>query len=470
MKKIIIVGAGIAGLSAGCYAQMNGYDAEIYEMHDIPGGLCTAWSRKGYLFDGCIHFLVGTSPSSMLHAVWNEVGALKGKHIVNHDVYMEIRGKRGEKLVLYCDIDKLEAHMKELSPADGAIIQELADAIRNFSLAGSSSVPANGDRIRQMSMQAFVQELHDPFLKGAFSIFNDMNFFLMSISSYSKKDAGWPIGGSLEFARGIEKRFLELGGRIRYRAKAVRILVEENRAAGVLLADGTGHIADYVISAADGHSTVFEMIEDKYVGDEIKTLYANASTYPTTIQISLGVNCDLSNEPHSIFVQLDEPVRIAGAMREGLLFEHYCYDKTMCPQGKSIVTSTIYSGYEYWQNLRMSGGEAYRLEKERTASAVIGAFETQFPQAKGKVEVADVATPLTYNRYTGAWKGAYMGWMSTPQYPVVQVPSEIPGLKGFYMAGQWTHARGGLPTALMTARGAIKKICAEDGCEFASNR
>ena len=41
-EKIAIIGAGISGLSAGCYARMNGYDAEIYEMDSKPGGLCTA--------------------------------------------------------------------------------------------------------------------------------------------------------------------------------------------------------------------------------------------------------------------------------------------------------------------------------------------------------------------------------------------------------------------------------------------
>ena len=42
---IIIIGAGIAGLAAGCYAQMNGYQTCIFEMHTLPGGLCTAWTR-----------------------------------------------------------------------------------------------------------------------------------------------------------------------------------------------------------------------------------------------------------------------------------------------------------------------------------------------------------------------------------------------------------------------------------------
>ena len=41
-ETIIIVGAGISGLAAGCYAQMNGYRTRIFEMHNQPGGLCTA--------------------------------------------------------------------------------------------------------------------------------------------------------------------------------------------------------------------------------------------------------------------------------------------------------------------------------------------------------------------------------------------------------------------------------------------
>ena len=61
-KSIIIIGGGIAGLAAGCYAQMNGYRTQIFELHFLPGGLCTAWERGPYVFDGCIHYLFGSGP------------------------------------------------------------------------------------------------------------------------------------------------------------------------------------------------------------------------------------------------------------------------------------------------------------------------------------------------------------------------------------------------------------------------
>jgi len=68
-KKIVIIGAGIAGLSAGVYGRMNGFDTEICEMHTLPGGLCTAWKRKGFIFDGCIHWLTGSSPKDSFYPV-----------------------------------------------------------------------------------------------------------------------------------------------------------------------------------------------------------------------------------------------------------------------------------------------------------------------------------------------------------------------------------------------------------------
>ncbi|UCE39371.1 MAG: NAD(P)/FAD-dependent oxidoreductase [Thermoplasmata archaeon] len=61
-KSIIIIGAGIAGLSAGCYARMNGYQSHIFEHHTRPGGVAATWKRKDYIIDGGIHWLMGNKP------------------------------------------------------------------------------------------------------------------------------------------------------------------------------------------------------------------------------------------------------------------------------------------------------------------------------------------------------------------------------------------------------------------------
>lgn len=76
MKKIIIIGSGVAGISAGIYARLKGYKTVIYEMHSTCGGECTGWDRKGFHFDGCIHWLIGSKPGTNMNKLWNKVGAL----------------------------------------------------------------------------------------------------------------------------------------------------------------------------------------------------------------------------------------------------------------------------------------------------------------------------------------------------------------------------------------------------------
>lgn len=65
-KSIIIIGAGMGGLATGIYGQRNGFTTTIFEFHSLPGGQCTSWKRKGYVFDGCLHHFGGGSPGSKL--------------------------------------------------------------------------------------------------------------------------------------------------------------------------------------------------------------------------------------------------------------------------------------------------------------------------------------------------------------------------------------------------------------------
>ena len=76
MKTIIIIGAGMGGLAAGIYGQYNGFKTTIFEAHSLPGGQCTSWKRKGYVFDACIHSLNGFQPNTRVNAFWRELGAM----------------------------------------------------------------------------------------------------------------------------------------------------------------------------------------------------------------------------------------------------------------------------------------------------------------------------------------------------------------------------------------------------------
>ena len=131
-KKVIIIGAGISGLCAGSYLQMNGYNTEIFELHSIPGGLCTAWNRKGYTFDFCIHWLMGSSPSEPLYKLWNELIDMEKLEFVDHEIFFQIEDTQGNTLRIFTDVDKLEKEMKRVAPEDKDLIEEFIGGIRKF--------------------------------------------------------------------------------------------------------------------------------------------------------------------------------------------------------------------------------------------------------------------------------------------------------------------------------------------------
>ncbi|HEY9218372.1 MAG TPA: NAD(P)-binding protein, partial [Phenylobacterium sp.] len=131
-KSILIIGAGVGGLSTGCYAQMNGYRTLILEMHARPGGVCTSWSRKGYVFDGCIHNLAGTSADSRVQELWRDLGVIPNLEMQAYDELVSVERGDGPPLILHTDLERLDAHLKQLSPADAPLIDELIAAARGF--------------------------------------------------------------------------------------------------------------------------------------------------------------------------------------------------------------------------------------------------------------------------------------------------------------------------------------------------
>ncbi len=495
-KTIAIIGGGVAGLCAGCYAQMNGYKATIYEMHSLPGGVCTAWQRNGYTVDSCIHWLVGSGPGSGFHKLWKEVGALQGLKILNHDEFMRVECKDGRALIFYGDIDRFERHLLELGPEDAKPIRELTQTIRKMTrfdlpvekapelytawdkLAGFLRMLPLGPAFmkwRNVTVADFASRLTSPVLREGFSALGDeMSSFpilgmVMPLAWQHTKTAGYTLGGSLPFVRNIEKRFRSLGGEIRYSARVEKILVEDDCAVGVKLADGSERRADVVISAADGRTTIFDMLGGRYLNDEVRKPYEGGmAIFPPLLYVSLGVADSLDKVPQvnsGISFPLSPKIEIDGKARERLSMNVYNFDRSLAPAGKTTIIVMLGSDYDRWTALRADPAR-YRTEKELAAERVIDALEQRIPGIRGKVEMRDVATPVTWERYTGNWRGSYEGWLMNAKSFGKQMSKTLPGLSNFYMVGQWVAPGGGLPPAVSSGRHAIQILCRKDGRPF----
>ena len=489
MAKVVIIGAGIAGLCAGVYARRSGYDVEMIERHGMAGGLATSWRRGDYTFETCLHWLLGSREGAPLHAEWREVFDIDALTFVDQEEYGRIAGPQGEELILYTDADRMEAELLKQAPQDAKQIHHLAAAVRKLRtleipdpgahwpqrwLAFLRTIPELPVlyEFSRISMREYSQRFSHPLLSAFLSGGETGNLsalaFVFSLAWMSRKNAGYAVGGSQAIIRAITEKFKNLGGRLRFGVGVKKILVENGAAAGVVLEDGEIVNADWVISAADGHATIYDMLEGSFRNAEIDKAYETLEPFPSYVQVSLGVSRNLSHQPVYLVQLLEKPLLVdPQTSLSQIAFRVFNFDTTFAPQGKTAVTAFLPTrNYGWWADLHAREPARYESEKQRIANGVIAVLEVREPGISPLVEVRDVSTPATVIRYTGNWKGSMEGWILAPGMGFSLLHNTLPGLKRFRMAGQWVMPGGGLPSGLMSARLAIQSICEEDSVPF----
>ena len=506
--KVNIIGAGMSGLTAGCYLQMNGFETEIFEKHSIPGGLCTSWHKNGYTIDGCIHWILGSDEGSSFHKMWIEVLDMKKIDFVNHDIRIEVEVKNNKDkygsnvFKLYTNLDQLHAYLLDLSPEDKKPIDDLIKSMRimqKFDLPPvMDELPFFQNMIRGIKMMrylefvywflklknetnyTFAKKLKNKFLRESFEVLydgNEVNILVitMPLSSFDKKSAGYPIGGSLEFAKKVEKSYLALGGKIHYNTPVKKILVEDNVAKGLLVRNNVKHYSDFILSASDWHFTLFDLLEGKYVNDKIIQLrdLKKLEVFYSIVHLGFGINADLKDHPHFSRYPLTEDLILPDGTKYDRLEVHiYNYDPTMAPAGKTAVVVSFYTkNGDWWIDLRKNNRQKYREVKKEFTEKIIELLDKRLNGIKDKIEMSDMATPATVQRYTNNWKGSTQGWLPGKNLLAPSpVDFTLPGLKNFYYSSHWNQPGGGLPIAIKTGRDVTKLICKSTGKKFKTTK
>ncbi len=490
----IIVGAGVSGLSAGCYAQMNGYRTRIFEHHSRPGGVVAYWRRHNYLVDGGVHFLMGHKQGTVLNTIYGELGILRSNRFVDMTSYGRfIDEASGQSVTVTGDLDKLAADLKVLSPTDAAAVDDLlagAQLMRQAGVANyrpprppelagvfgriqtaweSRRMLRAFTRRSTVSMRDYAAKLKQPLLRGVLENFFfpevPVWFVQMLLALVADGQLGLPEGGSFDLARGLETRYKELGGQIGYRCCVEQVLVEDERAVGVRLADGSEHRAGAVISAADGRSTLYKMLGGRYLSPQVRDRYEHWKRVRPLMIVSFGVGRRFAHQPWLVTLLLDPPLEVGDHTVRTLMVRLFNYSDRFAPPGHTVVQVAFDTPWDFWNSLH-GDPTRYDEEKHRVAAAVLARLEKHWPDLPAKVDMTDVATPYTMWRYTLNDAGSYMGWMPAPDELTTNMERTLPGLGDFYMAGQWVMPGGGIPPCLYSGRHAAELLCQRDGKAF----
>ena len=482
-EKVIIIGGGIAGLSAGIYALLAGFDAEIYEKNAIPGGECIGWNRKGYHIDNCIHWLTGTKKGTELYDVWKTVGALDDNMEYASIDSFYTSTFDGQKVTLWNDLNRTQEELLALSPEDEEEIKKFIQyveyskqclfpakkpmemwGVKDYINMGKTMMdfPKVMKEFGAISLEEYSKRFKHPLLQRMICDYLPKSYcaysFLVSYATMADGNGNIPMGASLQMSLRMEKKYKDMGGRICYNKGVKKIEIEQKRATGIELEDGSFVEGDYVIPTVDTHLLFNKLLSNEYMLKELHEAYDAPTAYPATsgFQVAFAVDTSI-NEGETVFIDM-EPLSVGSRSFDRMYVKSYAYDPVFVKDGKTVIQTCITQvdeDYEFWKSL--SDAE-YKETKERLSEEVKIRIEKAFPKFAGNIEFLDAWTPLTYERYCNAYHGSYMSFVTTPKGKQIKMKGQLKGIKNLYVAGQWTNSPGGLPVAVASGKFAIQRI------------
>ena len=476
-RHVVIVGGGLAGLSAGCYARASGFRTTVVEHNLALGGVCTAWPRGPYMIDGCIHWLTGGAFAPL----YEELGIVPPVrlHVLKEwTAYRDTRS--GRTLHLTRDLDALARDLRALAPEDTEEIARMIDGARRIAElkqpfdVGQRSFWDHLAEFWQMRDElGAVMHFRKPIalylrehIRSAalHRIFSELMppeapalFLLLVLGYLERGHLSRPIGGTAAFRDALVKSYERLGGEIRLHSTVDEVLVDGHQTRGVRMSDGSYLLADAVISTSSMPETVLRLLGGRFGGDEVRARMARSRMFQPIVLASFGVALPLSDLPSLIVIDRVEPFEIGDVVNDSL-YVRVCNDDTsFAPVGHTVVQAMLPSSYDWWA----TRGARYATEKDAVGEVALAQLARQIPGLASAVRVVDVATPLTFWSSARAWRGAYEGWVPSSETFFGHVKKTLPGLHHFVMAGQWVEPGGGVPTAVLSGRQAVQLMCTE---------
>lgn len=490
---VVIIGAGAGGLSAGATLTKAGIKTLILEQQDKPGGYMTGFNRGDFRFEVSLHMMDGLDEGGMTRDLFQKLGILDKVKLIKFDplyrsIYPDLT------IDVPADINAYQKLLIEKFPQESKGIVELFRALSDigqdieelsrlqekplfFRLLGFPMVPfRNWDFVRNFNltldrfMNRYIQD------KKAKAVILELATFMgippsrtpavivaALFASYYRKGGYQFEGGSQAVSNALAQVIREKGGEVRLNTRVVKILIKNGKAVGIRTGSGEEIYADYVISNADGYSTYLKLVGEEHLKPKFVKYVKGLVPGASTTVVFLGLNQDMqklglggigeifynpSYEIEDLWKNI-QTMNIENSLMTVSLYSNS--DPTSAPPGKSVVTITIGSPYD-WENMWRfgQGYEAYRALKEEVGNRILNVAEKMVPGLRGSIEVMEIGTPLTNERYTSNYMGSIVGWAYTPEQSLLKRMKQKSPIPGLYLAGAWTFPGGGQSACLFS--------------------
>ncbi len=462
IKKVAVIGGGVAGLTAGIYLCRAGVACTIFERNMFSGGNLTGWNREDYHIDNCIHWLTGTSPSSKTHGIWLDTGALGGVPVLQSEKFFSsVLG--GERATLWCDLARTREELCRLSPVDASEINRFLLSVRSLMPGGfrsvgvSKAVPAFLHYARR-NLYAAAAAFHHPLLRTMMTDYVGGPFSALGLiipyADVASGNGGIPEGGSRAMAKRMEERFLSLGGDLRLGTGIKEIVLSGGKATGVMTEAGEYVSADAVVAAADPSVTFGRLLPPCYT-PRWWTSAERDDVHSRFSSVHAAFSCNTSDLPFSGTEVIPmRKLRFDTDCFCRLPVREYSSQTTYAPAGKTVLQTLLFTREAISHAFVRLGlaEKGYDDVKDAVGRGLAERLTEAYPSLSSSLKVLDVWTPYTYNRYFGSTAGAFMAYALTPENLLDRFPMRIPGLSNVLLATQWLRSPGGLPIAAQSGK------------------
>ena len=457
----IIIGAGISGLVCGCYLAKAGMKVLVVEQHDKPGGYCTSFKRKGFLFDAAAHSLGGYGEGKNFRQIITELGIDKMVRITRLDPF-DIVIAPDFKITFWNDTKKTINDLIKIFPKEKENIHNYYNYYHNLA-SGSQfenaklkdktfgsflrSYFSDNTLISAISYPIFGYGGLPPSLMHAFTGTKIFNEFLI--------DGGYYLEGGMQtlpnaFAQVIEQN----NGTLLYSRLVKRILCKNNIAVGVELSSNESYASKYVVSACDITQTFKTFLGgdrvDKQLLDKLNSFTPSISTFILYIGIDKPFE-ELPAPGTNIWFLPDYEL---DSMFDSITHGN-CqnfgggYMFRVSPDRKTILAFYITS---------FKTSLFWKQNKKKIAEELLTKIEKHIPNLREHIAYFDAATPGTLYRYTLNYHGANYGWAPSQSQLFDPDFRQKTFIKGLYLTGHWTAQTHGIPGVAYLGHSTAKLI------------
>jgi len=469
---VIIIGAGIGGLTCGCYLAKAGMKVLIVEQHYKAGGYCTSFRRKGFTFDAAAHYIGGFRQNGISTKIFNELELDSKVEIIRFDP-SDIVIFPGNKIHIWNNFDRTISELQENFKCESENIKNFFMFIRNSEFATLYVKLKNktfGDLLSTYFKDQQLKSILGVFL-GNIGVPPSRATALAGVLLYREFviDGGYyPKGGMQAFSDAFVEKFKECGGEILLKKKVEKIVVKNHRAEGIMIDKDTVMSSRAVISNCDATSTFLHLIGEEHLPANFTKRIDKLEISPSAFIVYLGLNknysktlencsswwCALSNSfnVEDLFSDLDRKDKPYSDNFVFCVFPS-SHDLSVAPPDHDVLVLIVpakWTDNGFWQKNRHS-----------LADDLIKRAENIIPNLSNVIEVKETATPLTLSKYTSNKNGSSYGWSYTQSQIDKDTMPAITSIKGLYLTGHWVTqgiGQGGISTVAYSGRNVAQLV------------